>query len=222
MRKSLISIFLTLITSASLSWGQLLVGQYEFLEESSQSNTGVALSGTVELFDDKTIKFILTNLSGTGSYTSGDFVGFGFADPFDDPVDTLEWGLFSSTPIGWTVESAWQELWNSNGPTASREMFTGATADNQGNNGDGLEDGQIGTWVFNYTGSAVEPWNDLIDKWDEGMPDMLARFKTVGDNGDSDKMLINFNKVPEPSTYGLFGAGALVLLIATRRFKKVA
>ena len=36
------------------------------------------------------------------------------------------------------------------------------------------------------------------------------------------KVGFTLTKVPEPSTYGLIGAGALVLLIAARKFKKVA
>lgn len=241
MRKYLIGIIIALTCLTTVSQGQL--AEYDFFVESVAGNgysgnnaTGVAIEGTVTVFDTY-LEIFIRNLSGglkdggPDSYTKGDMVGFAFMDPFDtDPGnDTFElWDTGTPFLTGWSIIGDDNSYYK---PTNSLAASGADVLNDAGETGAGIDwVGEVGgitegTWRFTPNGAAIGEMEQLADLWDNNGTefDMFARFQSVqSENGGSDKVGFTLTKVPEPSTYGLIGAGALVLLIAARKFKKVA
>ena len=225
-----------LLTMAGLNAQPLL---YDFFAESNASNssenTGVAVSGSV-IVDTTlgTVKITINNLAGTaksggGNYGPGDIVAFGFHDSTDSSgANSLIFGLTSDTTgEDWSPVDPFTQMW------AAGQPYYGAEADNKGDapgnpTSDAIADGEMGV-MFTFTtadlvglGNVAAYWagNDS-ENWSSSNPsaDMLFRLQST-DDGGSEKLAVNLVEVPEPSTYGLFGAAALTALIAFKRFRR--
>ena len=233
MKTIITGLGLMLLPMAGLN-AQLL---FDFFAESNASNssenTGVAVSGSVVVDTTLgTVKITINNLAGTakpggGNYGPGDIVAFGFHDsPDSSGANSLIFGLTSDTTgEDWSAVDPFTAMW------AAGQPYYGAEADNKGDapgntSSDAIADGEMGV-MFTFTtadtaglANVAAYWtaNDSED-WSTPAADMLFRFQSTNGAG-SDKIAVNLVEVPEPSTYGLFGAGALAALIAIRRFRR--
>jgi hypothetical protein len=216
--KKIITSLGILIISITAANAQLFI--FSSVADSGNSNeaTGVSVSGSV-LVDviGGTVKFTLNN-DNTGSI--GDLTEFGFWNTADGSNE-LDW----ITPISHTTGKNWTgpvdrvtDLWG-NG-----DLYEGAVADNRGSGGDGIAKGDSA--MFTFTADGFQDLTGLISVWTANTnntkgsnSDLRVRFQSTP-NGGSDKLYIDLKAVPEPSTYGIIGASALVLLIAARHFKR--
>jgi len=189
----------------------------------SNEATGVSVSGTAVVdLTLRTIKFTMNNDS-TGS--AGELTEFGFWNT-PNPLGTAEIvysGFSHTTGNNWTgpVDRI-NDLWD----VGLTESYEGATADNRGAGGDGIAQGNSAMLTFTAMPVPNQDLEGLVARWaasnentKDSNSDLRIRFQSTPDDG-SDKLYVNLRAVPEPSTYGIIGSSALVLLIATRRFKK--
>ena len=109
---------------------------------------------------------------------------------------------------------------------AEAVYYEGAEAVNAGSGGDGLAQGDSAMFTFSALLAPGQDLEGVVAHWTANTADTVGsnsdlrfRFQSTP-NGGSDKLYVNLRAVPEPSTYGIIGASALVLLIAARRFKK--
>lgn len=231
-------IALTLILTASLTNAQIV---FEFDAESSGSNTiknnwwGVTAEGTVTL--SQGAQTVTVNIINTSF--SGDISGFDFYDPISAPnTANTGWNLTSATTTGVSGNyNAWDDTsevkWLGDGSYTGgfSDKYVGAEANYNADNWNFInwdrDPNEEMVFVFHWEGGGIYDMDDLVAAWDTGTADLRLRFQNV--NGGSSNSAWHYDKfstdltrntVPEPSTYGMIGAGALLLLVIRRRFKK--
>ena len=214
----------------------------------SVEETGVRLSGAVTV-GSNTISVFFDNHGDEASYTEGIFSQFGFHLPSTiDDNDVTKWSPNSFEPItdhNWT-ESAQPSggLWKD----SQGENYFGAVADSpaSGANHNGLIGGEAGTFVFTYTGTVAAGitgtfQGDIVNHWlnTSGTRtggdnptindyDFLTRWVSVDTTADSnpfgnpsEKLGIELNVIPEPSTYALIiGTACLGFVVWKRKANK--
>lgn len=178
-----------------------------------------------------TLTFTILNLSGltnvnvapstTVDFGPGTITGFGFnVIPSFDNV-TL------SPHTGWVIGNPPASPDGSFHP-AAYDFEVGATTTN-GNN-DSITSGAQQSFEFNFTTGSDQSGltlDDLLDTNANGW-EFAFRFQSTSGAGSSDKVAINreggggggFGFVPEPSTYGMFGALALLGLMVVRQVRR--
>lgn len=225
--KKLITIGSLLLASLSLANAQIYLFDFFGTSDSTNSteSTGVAVSGTVDVdVGAGSIEFNINNLSDGSSYPYADLVGFGFwNEPAGGGTPYTYTGISTTDPGNWTSTNSFPELWSGS--------YHGAVADSPtGFQQNGIDGGASA--MFAFTGASGGPLalQGLVDAWtNEGVVsnsssdqhDIRFRFQSVGDDNEgSEKLYLNLRPVPEPSTYGMIGASALVLLVIARRFRK--
>lgn len=232
--KKLFTIGSLLLASLSLANAQL----YDFSffgvadNTNSEENTGVGVSGSV-LVDvgAGSIKFTINNLNdGGGTYPYADLVAFGFWNEPQGGGTPYTYSGFSHTDNAtsyqsWTATNNISDLWQSG------DSYYGAEAGSPaGYQKNGLNGGSSA--MFSFTGASsdltalVNAWtNEGVISPDKQLPanqhDIRFRFQSIGgEDGDSEKLYLDLQPVPEPSTYGMIGASLLVLLVVARRFRR--
>ncbi len=230
-------ITLTLLLSASLVNAQIV---YEFDAQSTADNSlkgnhwGVTAEGTVTL--DQGAQTITVNIFNTAN--SGNISGFDFYDPNSaSNTASTDWNLVSATTTGagfsylnwWgeTSEVRWLGDGSYTGGVSGK--YVGAEANWNGAAWpfiNATNPNQDMTFVFQWEGGGSYNMTDLENAWDAGDADLRLRFQNIHNQSSGsawyyDKFSTDLTRsVPEPSTYGMFGAGALILMILVRRFKK--
>ena len=217
MKKTIISLFAAGLL-ASVASAQLVYN--------ITGDTGVKATFTFT-FDDtaETVTVAVDNtIAGVGGAT-GTITGFGFQTPFTDAElgtngDNVT--ITSQTTTSWLASEPWE---------VSPAQFTkeyGVSTDgspNGSNPTNGITFGSSATFVFTFP--------DFVGMTGWGGDDSLAvRFQTVVDSqgatGQSDKVLGTpddgggggSGSVPEPSTYGMFGALALLGMMVVRQMRR--
>jgi hypothetical protein len=232
--KKIIPTISLLLASLSLANAQLFDFDFFGVSDTSNSeeNQGVAVSGSVQVdVGAGSVKFTINNLSGTGSYPYADLTGFGFWNEPQGGGTPYTYSGFSHTDnatayTSWANTNDISDLWQSG------DSYYGAEANSPaGYQKNGLNGGSSA--MFTFTGASAD-LTDLVNAWtnegivsnDKQLPtnqhDIRFRFQSVGGEnvGGSEKLYLDLRPVPEPSTYGMIGASALVLLIVARRFKR--
>jgi hypothetical protein len=195
-------------------------------------NTGVAIQALFE-FDQALgyLRLTLTNLSGTGSYTPGVLMGGGF----DGPVGLIyKAGSFTTESIS-AGEPGGVDFLVGNGFSfgglgANGSFDFGAGTNGPDGNGggdpaDGLAGGYTAALRFQFEGDLTNFNATQFFATNGTDADMGFRFQSVGANGQNSEKLAyvvvdQTPPIPEPSTYGLIGAGTLLALVGVSRLRQ--
>ncbi len=183
-------------------------------------------------------------------FGAGTLNGFGFdTAPSNLTANAFgAWGnsAFNAAGVGGTdwVNFSLNQNFNLNGGGRSQPYYMDIGTHSSGSVHAGLAAGRGASFLFKFDTSEFDsdlfnPIDFFFNDLDSSMWDMSFRFQQTsglynthrctyhcncGDNG-SDKVAIAFHleedlQVPEPSTYGLIGAGALLVLVLRRRLRR--
>lgn len=197
----------------------------EFVD--SNNNLGVAVDVTFNFAINSgvgTLTLTLENLAGelnldtplnlTDRYTLGTLTGFGF-----DLADGLSYVsgplTFTQTPnVSFLLSIPFTETH----PEGTFDF--GASAESPAPQ-NGLQAGNTATFTFTFQGATAANFSEATFFANNPGPDFGFRYLEVGPRGQgSDKFVYDTDPIPEPSTYGLFAAAALIGLVVLKRSKK--
>lgn len=209
-----------------------VVGQ-DSADTDSLGNTGVAVKALFE-FDHELgyLRLTLTNLSGTLGYTNGVLMGVGFDGPSGINYianSFTQVNVQFGEPGGVDYEMGNPGYTFTGGIDGSFDFgasTTGADGNGGGSPSDGLAGGYYASFQFRFDGDLSDFNADDFFDQNGTASDIGFRFQGVGRRGeDSDKIVyyvsdIENTPIPEPSTYGLIGAGLLLAMVARRRFQR--
>jgi hypothetical protein len=193
-------------------------------------STGVKATFTFtidETADSVTVQ-IDNNVAGIGG-AEGVITAFGFNTPFSDAQMgvnganvTLSSQMIDGDVSTWSIS----EPWVVNPPEFNQEF--GVSTDgspNGGNPNGGIEFGETATFVFLFGGIG-----DITEAMFGGAQSLGVRFQSIDNTqsgSTSDKVWGTdegggggSGSVPEPSTYGMFGALALLGLMVVRQVRR--
>ena len=238
--KRILSLLILLAAATGLR-AQLLESQ----EFSAIGDTGVAVHGYIEFWQNTsttgTIKLYVDNYSvyryldnSLTGFENGVITGFGFdvgtgftwtsAFTQTNPASAIPNMATGTDAINFAPEQPYSE--------AGVSMDIGSQATNPQPQ-DGLAGGYTAGFTFGFSTSTATYFTDNFNAayffGDADGQDLYFRFQAISSNGvgtaNSDKVYVTWdnggggfdNPVPEPSTYGLFGAMALMALVIARR-----
>lgn len=231
-----------LLTAALPSRAQLLDSQ----EFSGIGDTGVAVHGYIEFWKDSattgTIKLYVENLSvyqlldsSLSGFENGIITGFGF-----DLGSGFTWDTSFTEMNPALAIAGWATGTDAINFAPEQPFFnSGVSMDIGGDSetpitANGIAGGYWSVFSFGFTtaGDIDATFNADYFFDDADGEDLFFRFQAVSSNGvgtaNSDKVYITWddggggfdNPVPEPSTYGLIGAMALLALVIVRARKR--
>lgn len=175
-----------------------------------------------------TLTIVVDNTIAGNGGAEGTITSFGFNTPFSDAqlgnngsnvsfTQTWNTTLPGHTTWKWNKFEPYQISQNG-GYNTDLGVGTGTTPTG-GTSADGIKFGEKVTFVFTFPDFAPGQINGFFDQ----NPDLIVRWQEVGfgcSNGWSDYGTADLPPAPEPSTYGLIGAGALLSLAVVRRQKQ--
>jgi hypothetical protein len=238
MKRTIISLFAAGLL-ASVASAQLNFGPVVSVAGNSSEGTGVAVSGTLwfsTVGDVGTLTYRINNLSGTGSYTPGELSAFSIGFNTDD--FTYQMGSFAVLNGGDSFLLADVTMTDAidfdegegTGPGAYYLDVSAHAASSGSGGGDTLLGGYWAEFEFKFDiaeGATFDPNGFFLTT---SAYDLTWRFQTVGTGGqDSDFLGLDLGEdpggggsgfVPEPSTYGMFGALALLGLMVVRQLRR--
>jgi hypothetical protein len=235
MKRTIISLFAAGLL-ASVASAQLNFGPVVSVAGNSSEGTGVAVSGTLwfsTVGDVGTLTYRINNLSGTGSYTPGELTGFSIGFNTDD--FTYQMGSFAVLNGGDSFLIADVSMTNAidfeeGDPTGPGAYVLDVSARSVNGEGNSLEGGYWAEFEFKFDiadGATFDAGGFFLTTSDY---DLTWRMQSVGDDGqDSDFFGLDLGEdpggggsgfVPEPSTYGMFGALALLGLMVVRQLRR--
>lgn len=175
--------------------------------------------------DQVTVYIDNTHLGASGQY--GTLTSFGFNVP-DSPIDFQQgYSLVSATKTLMisgssqiTIGTGDNKKWDGVGSTGYnltnfvQDVGAGLSGDAQGGNPNfGIDYGEKATFVFQFSpGFGTSDVANFL-----GNNGVSAKWQSVVPGGQSTEGFGNEAPVPEPSTYGIAGAGVLMLGILVRR-----
>ncbi|MEO6567806.1 MAG: hypothetical protein ABIO94_03510 [Opitutaceae bacterium] len=201
----------------------------------SGSNLGVAIDATFEFNYSGlgSLRLTLTNRAGTaknageggGFYTTGILTSFGFDLPGsfatpDVPVVTYTPGpgSFTQTSLVDPINFAVVQPYSETNPVGTFDIGAEASSPAPDN---GLAAGATAVFTFQFGGDLTNFSQANFFGSNGSDSDFGFRFQAVGTNGSgSDKFVYYDNPpIPEPSTYGLVAASALIGLVGVKRYR---
>jgi hypothetical protein len=235
MKKTIISLFAAGLL-ASVASAQLNFGPVVSVSGNSSEATGVAVSGTLwfdTVGDVGTLTYRLNNLSGTGSYTDGLITGFSIG--FDTSSFTFQTGSFAVLNGGDSFLLADVTMTEAidfaegtpTGPGAFvLDVSVDAAIPRPQN---ALLGGYWAEFEFKFDiadGATFDAGGFFLTTTDL---DLTWRLQDVAAGAGSDFFGLDLGEdpggggsgfVPEPSTYGLFGALSLLGLMVVRQVRR--
>jgi hypothetical protein len=183
------------------------------------TNTGVTahFNFTVDSLLNQVVLQVDNRHAGVGGVT-GTITSFGFAVPTDlaasGTLISQSWDILMpgrTEPAPWTVTQPYVINAGGNGYGQTFGLLTGANA-NGGAPQAGIKFGEVVTFVYQFADFGP---SEAIP----GLNGVTARWQEVSVEPGSDQGMVGpgLTPVPESSTYGLVGAGGLLLLTLFRR-----
>jgi hypothetical protein len=234
MKKTIISILAAgLVATTGLA--QLSFGPVVSTGGNSSEGTGVAVSGEITFStvgSEGTLLYRINNLSGTESYTPGTITGFSLG--FDTSLFSYQAGSFDvlngDTSFSLANVAVTKAINFYEGVAPGPAGWSLDVAVRSGGPNDGLFGGYWAEFEFKFDiadGATFDA--DTFFGSNSGYS-LEWRFQSVGANGQlSDALGWEYEDdgggggggaVPEPSTYGLFGALALLGLMVVRQMRR--
>lgn len=116
-------------------------------------------------------------------------------------------------PDDWTAVAPFELNAGGNQFDQDVGLITGMNG-NGGNPNRGIQFGEVVRFVFQFGDFEPSDFPDFL-----GMDGVTARWQQVTAGPGSDEGFGNFTPVPEPTTYGVFAAGVLLLGVMARRLR---